>query len=124
MQKSNVTRIRDLYKAADPKCILVIFADNAKLFSEKNDKIIWDDNTETVTIIHTNDNYRTAQEHPFKIEIFEYDVIQYIEAEMSGVNQIEKYLDKLGSTLVNENNKNEIVDYLNSTMPNKYPLYQ
>lgn len=111
MDKLVAKAIRDLHKSVNENVIL--FCDNAKLYNENLDKIIWDDTSEdgTLHVIRTNVDYRTSLDFPISIESFDYTAIQYISSIMD-INKLRTFLAKfVQANILTAPKANEIIEY-------------
>lgn len=112
MVKSEILAIRNTI-GDDSK--LRIFADNAVIIDALSDntELIWDDTNELLHIIRPNTtDFYNQKTVPVKIEVCDYDVIQYISVR-TDYDGLETYIGKLlASNTIDQARYNEILNTL------------
>ena len=109
MNKASIVYARDtLFKNKDIK----IIADNMRKYNTKTDCILWDDDKELCTVLRFNTNLASdQQEYPVTVDVFEYEVIQYMIKD-TAVDETEEILTSLESLVTKAGmNKEAILNY-------------
>lgn len=74
----NLAAIRDKLRNGNPNNRITAISDNMVYIDETKDLVRWDDENSMVYALRNNEDHRDTL-RPFKIQVTEYDTIQYLE---------------------------------------------
>ena len=108
MEKSEVIRIRDIYKSLPIKPGLEVICDNMIYFRDWQDILHWDDDRGILTVVKQNENYHHGEGKELEFNTCDYATIQFINFNC-GKKSVERIVKDLNFT---EDEIKQVLDFV------------